>query len=292
MDAISPDSNEDDIFHRIDELFEGLPAHLQRYVSSSVDVDGMETLGHLFVVEKFMSEQLLMDLEEEPTIEHLASVDVSAVNDLVQPSKISSEKVDTNSYNTNFTSKVLKALRRLLIKRLETYVVNQMHWITDQVADPKKAGVFVPLLKLPLFIDQIFEMTGGMYLKYVEDIVQKLCKRLFVWLDSTVAQNEKYADAAKILNYSFFEESFRLRQIKCIEPLVTQASQITTEALNRYLDWMLSYELPLLVEVGNKVDLASTKIGRESGGLELYIKRWNAYLSVITLYDCFVGRRL
>lgn len=273
-DNISPDPKEDDLFHRIDEIFESLPSHLQRYISTSVDVDGMEALGFLFVVEKFMTEQLHMDIEDEAVIEHLNSIDVPAVNELMQPaSKLNHDKLDANSCNTHFTSKILRALRKLLIKRFETYAVNQMHWITDQVADPKKSGVFIPLLKLPLFVDQIFEMTGGMYLKYVEDIIHKICKRLFSWLDTTVVQNEKYADAAKILNYSFFEESFRIRQIKCIEPFVTQAAQISTEALNRYLDWMLSYELPLLVEVGNKVDLASSKIGRESGGLELYIKR-------------------
>lgn len=276
VDPLSPAPKDDDVFHRIDEIFESLPSYLQRYVTGSVEVDGMEALGFLFVVEKFMTEQLHMDMEEEPVIEHVNSMDVSAVNDLVSPTSKpndDNDRVDANSCNTNFTSKVLKALRKLLIKRFETYAVNQMHWITDQVADPKKSGVFVPLLKLPPFIDQVFEMTGGMYLKYIEDIVQKICKHIFAWLDSTVAQNEKYADAAKILNYSFFEESFRVRQIKCVEPFVAQASQISTEALNRYLDWMLSYELPLLVEVGNKVDLASTKIGRESGGLELYIKR-------------------
>lgn len=222
-----------------------------------------------------MYEQLGVEMDEDVPIEHLNSIETSAMNDIVTTK--SKDQFDSNSnsnsYNTVFTTKVLKALRRLLIKRFETYSVNQIHWIKEQVADPKKSGVFLPLLKLPTLVDQIFEMTGGMYQKYVELIVQKFCKRLFTWLDSMVAQNEKYSDAAKILNYSFFEESFSIRHIKCLEPFVTQASQIAMEALNRYLDWMLTYELPLLVEVGSKVDLASSKIGRDSGGLELYIKR-------------------
>ena len=116
-------------------------------------------------------------------------------------------------------------------------------------------------------------MTGGYTLKCVDELIVSLCKKLFIWLDQVVSTNEKYADASKIQNYAFFEDSVGSRKIVELENFVAQASRQREAAVGRYLEWMLNYEVPILVDIGSKVDLASTRLGNDSGGLELYVKR-------------------
>jgi hypothetical protein len=256
-------------------IFEGLSGYLHKFVCATVEVDGIEALGMLFVLEKFMREQLTMNLElidEEVAVEAFnnASPAVSSATLLGIPG--------TAVYSPDgefpaFLCLLLLDVRRLLIRRVDAYSNLQLGWIQEQVADPKRTGIFIPFSKLPALVDQIWEMTGGMPFKCVDYMFQRLCKKLFQWLDLMVEDNEKYADASKIQNYTYFEESMRLRGISAFDPFITQAVTMKTDAMNKYIEWMLVYELPILTDIGIKVDLASSKIGRESGGLELYIKR-------------------
>jgi hypothetical protein len=246
----------------MESLFEYIPAHLIKHVTNSLtttnEIDGMETIGHLYVIEMFCQEYLHINIHD--AIE-------SNDQDIV---------IEKNSFITIYLIKILKDVNKLLLSRFEIFTSLQLQWIGDQYGDAKKTSLFIPFLKIPTFIDQIQEMTGGLSFKCIDDFYVKLCKKLFHWLDQMVALNEKYADVAKIQNYTFFIETMKIRNIPIFEPFLQQAIQIKTDALQRYLEWMLTYEFPILMDIGSKVELANSKIGRESGGLELYVKRYSA----------------
>lgn len=259
-------------------MFDSLYSYFLKYMShSSSEMDGVEAIGFLYVIECFIQEQLNIHIDDYEKDK------IGTISDKISSTASMSSLLSIGEQEQHilFILKLLLHLRYAVIKSIQTYTNAQIDWISMQHADPKKTGIFQPFLKFPSFINQIHEMCGGMEFSIVKSMYTNLCAKLFEWLDTITKNNEKYADASKIQNYAYFEESMKLKGIPAVNLYVSQAIMFKNDALSRYVNWMLSYEMPILLDIGKKVELANSKIGRESGGLELYVKR------LLYLFDMF-----
>ena len=127
-------------------------------------VDGMETIAILVVLQQFMNDHLGI----LPSF-----LGVSTISDGLFSPPLMSPQLSMTSTPTPMMAKpvmedfstylvsMLFTLRKQLLRRLKTFMTEQMAWIQTQKSDPKKAGVALPVAKFPSFVRQVLEMTGG-----------------------------------------------------------------------------------------------------------------------------------
>lgn len=102
-------------------------------------------------------------------------------------------------------------------------------------------------------------------------MLHKLAKELFSWLTLTAKQSDKYCDKIKITNFTFFEKSVGPMNIGILENFVIFAGQQRSEAVSRYVNWMVSYEFPALSALAVRMDGVGNRVNEEE--LSLYIRR-------------------
>ena len=107
--------------------------------------------------------------------------------------------------------------------------------------------------------------------EHVDDLLHKLAKELFSWLTLTSKQSEKYCDKIKITNFTFFEKAITPMNIAILENFVSFAAQQKSEAVARYVNWMVSYEFPALSALAVRMDGVGNRVNEEE--LSLYIRR-------------------
>lgn len=107
--------------------------------------------------------------------------------------------------------------------------------------------------------------------EHVDDLLHKLAKELFSWLTLTSKQSDKYCDKIKITNFTFFEKAVAPMNIAILENFVSFAAQQKSEAVARYVNWMVSYEFPALSALAVRMDGVGNRVNEEE--LSLYIRR-------------------
>lgn len=105
----------------------------------------------------------------------------------------------------------------------------------------------------------------------VEDILPKMAKELFLWLNTFARQHDKYTDKIKIANLAFFRQSVGRWQIPSLQSFVASANQQIEEAEARYIHWMVEYEFPSLSALAMRMDGVGSRVTDEE--LSVYIRR-------------------
>ena len=105
----------------------------------------------------------------------------------------------------------------------------------------------------------------------MEDLLAKLARELFLWLNTFARQNDKYTEKIKITNLTFFRLSVASFDVPVLQSFVTSAIQQVEEAVVKYINWMVEYEFPSLSALALRMDGVGSRVNDEE--LSVYIRR-------------------
>lgn len=95
------------------------------------------------------------------------------------------------------------------------------------------------------------------------------------WLYTTASQNEKYHDVILIQNLSFFDLTINSRSSYSFFPTLTvlleESNLKRRDAEKSYLDWMISYEMPVFSSLSLRISGVEKRANRDE--LSLYVRR-------------------
>jgi hypothetical protein len=105
----------------------------------------------------------------------------------------------------------------------------------------------------------------------VEDLLAKLARELFLWLNTFARQHDKYTEKIKITNLTFFRLSVSRFDVPVLQSFITSAAQQVDEATVAYVNWMVEYEFPSLSALATRMDGVGNRVADEE--LSVYIRR-------------------
>lgn len=105
----------------------------------------------------------------------------------------------------------------------------------------------------------------------MEDLLAKLARELFLWLNTFARQHDKYTEKIKITNLTFFRLSVSRFDVPVLQSFITSAAQQVDEATVAYVNWMVEYEFPSLSALATRMDGVGNRVADEE--LSVYIRR-------------------
>lgn len=227
--------------------------------NSNVDHDGVEAAAMLTMIKEFSR----VYSSNGPTN---PSSSTNSSTNIILESAISSTP------SSFYLDKLLTTLSSTYEVIISQYCSEQVTWITAQKADPKAAGVLPPFFKFPTLVQQVLEMTNELsFAGSVSDMLPKLARELFAWLNSFARQHEKYTDKIKITNLSFFRLALGRWNLVSLQSFLASATQQVDECTARYIHWMVAYEFPSLSVLAARMDGVGNRVADEE--LSVYVRR-------------------
>lgn len=225
-------------------LFDTLPKRMSKLVTaSSADSDGFEALAMLTVLTQY---------------NYYYSDDINA---------------------TSYFNAILSDISDTLIKAIDSFLADQVAYIQHYRGDPKKAGVLPIVAKFPSFVLQLFEVTNTSRCREVVDrMIEKVVKEVLKAIEITATSNEKYTDVVRMHNYMYLDKSMKALDVECLQKYLALAGKGYTESESKYIQWMISYEFPSLIELSTRMDGIVNRVRDEE--LSLYIKRRDVLAAV------------
>eukprot|EP01038_Epipyxis_sp_PR26KG_P007336 gene7336-10000_t len=287
------------LFNMMEALFTSLMPRLETCLfstQSSSDVDGMEAIAMLTVLTRFaQSYNNEIDFSNSSNTNPALTTAIStrSSNENIDNSfGYDEEKIQIITYYSSETSilggtdsidsllelnsvsylnKFFECLKNILLYRINAYVTEQLNWISNQQGDPKSPNVSNPFARFPTFILQVLEMTKGLNFECIDQLIIRITKELFSWLNSLALSSDKYQDKIKLINFTFFINTIKNRNINILDSFISAAIAQQKESTNKYVNWMVSYEMPALSQLAVRMDGIGSKVNEEE--LSLYIRR-------------------
>ena len=110
---------------------------------------------------------------------------------------------------------------------------------------------------------------------FVDQLLYRVAKDLFQWINSVAILNEKYSDIVKVQNFGFFALSIGPLKQGSLEKFVSYAAQQKRESESKYVLWMVSYAFPALSVLAARMDGVGNRVREEE--LALYVRRYESY---------------
>jgi hypothetical protein len=137
------------------------------------DTDGIEAMGFLVVLDSFLKKTLGLQQESLELVEQdltvlpiggtMSALPIDLSDEIIvkaaDESPLSPRK--KISFSSVYLTKSLFEMKTMFMNKINTFVNEQVSWISHQSYDPKKASVLAPMAKFPFLLHQILEMTGG-----------------------------------------------------------------------------------------------------------------------------------
>ena len=154
---------------------------------------------------------------------------------------------------------VIYQCKYLLRKRVD-YVLNaQLQWLKHRRANPKQADVTAPFMKYPSLITNYLEVfTTSTEYSFIDQFYKQLTTSLIDWLETNViAQNQKYTDVLRIINFSYLSDAVsEIKLRRSIPPSIDTCLLFMSERIGEsrisYVKWMIWYEFPLLTSINDR----------------------------------------
>ena len=106
----------------------------------------------------------------------------------------------------------------------------------------------------------------------MDQLLYRVAKDLFQWINSVAILNEKYSDIVKVQNFGFFALSIGPLKQGSLEKFVSYAAQQKRESESKYVLWMVSYAFPALSVLAARMDGVGNRVREEE--LALYVRRY------------------
>ena len=228
----------------LDEIFSEVKASIDRYIlgvsggdstgksQNSSSVDGLEAIALLFVLQNFMlRSNIPLQLPSWNDQEDAHTTTTANANNNKQ-----------NAYPLHMAS-TLHEVKDNLEARIVTFRTEQVQWLKVQSADPKAGALLPPMAHLPSLLQHIRLITDPAFAgtnstskeeekqdlstcspasSCITELMQTLSQEVLGWTEKVALLNEKYSDVVRLINYTFFEESFA-------EQIVSMRNQVRTE---------------------------------------------------------------
>eukprot|EP01041_Mallomonas_annulata_P008196 gene8196-16851_t len=208
------------------------------------------------------------------TLDLLVAADMQIVAAAVE----SRGEIAIDNEDGNFIMKMILKLKKVLIEKLDAFVVEQKTWMHHQRVDPKRAGLLLPVTRFAVCVDQVVEWAGypATMPNYLDSFLGKLGNEILQHVEDIAVTNEKYSDFIRFQNYLFLVESFQCRTTStATSPALLKVLSVCysrcTLAEKNYVTWMLSYEFPKQSELASRMSGLVQRVGKDELGL--YIQR-------------------
>jgi hypothetical protein len=196
--------------------------------------------------------------------------DISDVPDVISALAAIDDSQRTASNSNGVTTHVLLEFKGLLVQKFFKFIEDQRVWIVSQKPDARRAGILPSFARFPALVDamqsavrrvdpQEEHIPGEVLTAY-----QKLAHTLFQHLDACALGNPKYANVVRLENFYFFWKTIELRNVSVLDDFTLQASAAFEACSGQYVEWLIQYQFPQLIEFFNRVeDLVSTVGARD-----------------------------